>query len=102
MPPIAPPERPELFEGVGEGEDEDVAEADMDAIAEAGVEFMVGVAEDAPGVVEVSASSCCLLTVYERAVGLADEREEKVSFSRDALSGRRGLFWTLQQMLNWP
>jgi hypothetical protein len=102
MPPIAPPERPLSSEGAAEDEGEGVVDADVEAEAEAGKEVAEGVAEDAPGVVEVSARSCCLLTVYVAADGLAELREEKVSFSLVALRGRRGLFWTLQQMLNWP
>jgi hypothetical protein len=86
MPPIAPPERPS---SLGEdGGDVGVADADADADADAGV--LVGVADAAPGVVEVKASNDAWLIVYEAAEGLARLSALKVSLSLVLFKKRTG------------
>lgn len=95
---MAPPESPpsSLF-AAGADEDAEGPEDVADGFAEVAEE-----AGEAPGVVEVIVLSCARATVYAVAEGLAELRDENVSFNRVLLSGRKALSKLLQQMLNWP
>jgi hypothetical protein len=75
IPPIAPPERPlEPESDFVCDREEGVVDADADADEPDGVR--VGVADEAPGVVEVMASSFWASTENAVAFGLAELREE--------------------------
>jgi hypothetical protein len=99
MPPIAPPESP--LEGDGEGNvwdsEDGVLDAETEAEADDGIE---GVADEAPGVVEVMANSCWLLTENVVALGFAELRDEYVWLRLVELRKRMVFSCLLQQTRN--
>jgi hypothetical protein len=97
MPPIAPPESPL------EEEEEVVCVREdgvLDADAEADDGFDEGVADEAPGVVEVMAKSCWLLTENVVAWGFAELSDEYVSLRLVELRSRMVFSCLLQHTLN--